>query len=76
MVLRARMLIITAEPKISGEVNFGTEGNWGGGEWGGGKSVWRVLKEVLRLQIRRFKRRETVNLCLRRTENEFDKCKY
>lgn len=66
------MLIINAGPKISGEVSFGT-GRSGGG---GGKSVWRVLKEVLRLQIRRFKRREIVNMCLRRTENEFATCKY
>ena len=43
-----------------------------GGGWG--KSVWRVLKEVLRLQIRRFKGREIVNMCVRKTEDEFDWC--
>jgi hypothetical protein len=43
---------------------------------GGGKPVWRVLKEVLRLQIRRFKIKEMVDMCLRRTENEFDRSEY
>jgi hypothetical protein len=38
--------------------------------------VWRALKEVLRLQIRRFKRREIVNRCLRKKENELDWCEY
>jgi len=60
-------MIINAKPKISGEVSFGNGWNVGRGEWG--KLVWRVLKEVLRLQIRRFKRREMVNMCLSKTGN-------